>query len=56
MSDHRTVLCVFGTRPEAIKMVPVIRGLTHAPGLRPAVCATDQHQELLDQFDRQTRC
>jgi UDP-N-acetylglucosamine 2-epimerase len=47
---ERRVLCVFGTRPEAIKMVPVVRALAaHAPRLRPVVCVTDQHQEMLDQ-------
>ena len=45
----RTVLAVFGTRPEAIKMAPVLRALAAQPGLRPAVCVTDQHQEMLDQ-------
>lgn len=44
-----TVLCVFGTRPEAIKMAPVVRALGTAPGLRPAVCVTDQHEAMLDQ-------
>lgn len=44
------VLCVFGTRPEAIKMAPVVRAL-QAPGsgLIPVTCVTDQHQEMLDQ-------
>src|SRR5262249_35708452 len=45
----RTVLAVFGTRPEAIKMAPVLRALAAQPGLRPAVCVTDQHREMLDQ-------
>ena len=50
-SDSATVLCVFGTRPEAIKMAPVIRALSaHAPALKPVVCVTDQHQEMLDQM------
>ncbi|MFN8545782.1 MAG: UDP-N-acetylglucosamine 2-epimerase (non-hydrolyzing) [Candidatus Binatia bacterium] len=49
MSDARPVLCVFGTRPEAIKMVPVVRALARTPGLRPIVCVTDQHREMLDQ-------
>ncbi len=48
---HR-VLVVFGTRPEAIKLVPVIRALGAAPassGLEPVVCVTAQHREMLDQ-------
>lgn len=47
--EIRTVLCVFGTRPEAIKMAPVIRALRAVAGLRSVVCVTDQHQEMLDQ-------
>ena len=46
----RTILCVFGTRPEAIKMAPVVRALAARPGeFRPIVCVTNQHQEMLDQ-------
>jgi UDP-N-acetylglucosamine 2-epimerase (hydrolysing) len=46
----RTVLCVFGTRPEAIKMAPVVRALgEEGTGLRPVVCVTGQHQEMLEQ-------
>src|SRR5262245_18534158 len=50
MTLRPRVLCVFGTRPEAIKMAPVIRALA-APesGLEPVVCTTDQHREMLDQ-------
>jgi UDP-N-acetylglucosamine 2-epimerase len=40
---------VFGTRPEAIKMAPVIAACGAAPGLEPVVCVTAQHRELLDQ-------
>lgn len=44
------VLCIFGTRPEAIKMAPVIKELRKHPGkVRCAVCSTGQHQEMLDQ-------
>ncbi len=43
------VLCVFGTRPEAIKMVPVILGLRAAPDLEPVVAVTAQHRTMLDQ-------
>jgi UDP-N-acetylglucosamine 2-epimerase (non-hydrolysing) len=49
MSPH-TILCVFGTRPEAIKMAPVVRALAARPDdFRPVVCVTNQHQEMLDQ-------
>ena len=44
------VLCVFGTRPEAIKMAPVIRELRRYPDLfETRVCVTAQHREMLDQ-------
>jgi UDP-N-acetylglucosamine 2-epimerase (non-hydrolysing) len=43
------VLCVFGTRPEAIKMAPLIGELRTRPGLRLKVCVTAQHREMLDQ-------
>jgi UDP-N-acetylglucosamine 2-epimerase len=48
-TGRHTVLCVFGTRPEAIKMAPVVRALARTPGLEPAVCLTDQHERMLDQ-------
>jgi len=43
------VLVVFGTRPEAIKLAPVIRELERHPGFEPRVCVTAQHREMLDQ-------
>ena len=43
-----TVLCVVGTRPEAIKLAPVILALRGHPRLRPVVAATAQHRALLD--------
>lgn len=49
MPGHRLrVLSVFGTRPEAIKMAPVVRALSAAPGIDAAVCVTAQHREMLD--------
>jgi UDP-N-acetylglucosamine 2-epimerase (non-hydrolysing) len=44
-----TILVVVGTRPEAIKMSPVIHQLRCQPGLRAVVCATAQHRQMLDQ-------
>ncbi len=44
------VLTVFGTRPEAIKMAPVVRALQAAPELQSVVCVTGQHREILDQM------
>lgn len=49
MTTSRRVLVVFGTRPEAIKMAPVIRGLQAHPGLTPIVAVTGQHQQMLQQ-------
>jgi UDP-N-acetylglucosamine 2-epimerase len=43
------ILSVFGTRPEAIKMAPVIRRLAAIPGITPLVCVTAQHRQMLDQ-------
>jgi UDP-N-acetylglucosamine 2-epimerase (non-hydrolysing) len=43
------VLSVFGTRPEAIKMAPVVKALGAAPGIESKVCVTAQHREMLDQ-------
>lgn len=40
-------MVVFGTRPEAIKLVPVIKELENTPGVEPVVCVTGQHRELL---------
>ncbi len=43
------VLSVVGTRPEAIKLAPVILRLRDAPGIHGSVCASGQHREMLDQ-------
>lgn len=43
------ILVVMGTRPEAIKLAPVVAALRRRKGLRTYVCATAQHRELLDQ-------
>lgn len=45
-----TILSVIGTRPEAIKMAPVVRELAQYPHrVRSIVCVTSQHREMLDQ-------
>ena len=44
-----TILVIFGTRPEAIKLFPVVRALARQPGLRVRTCVTAQHRGLLDQ-------
>lgn len=44
------LMLIFGTRPEAIKMAPIISCLkTNTKNLRPIVCVTAQHREMLDQ-------
>ncbi|WRH76560.1 MAG: UDP-N-acetylglucosamine 2-epimerase (non-hydrolyzing) [Sphingobium sp.] len=43
------VLSVFGTRPEAIKMAPVVKALAAADQIDSRVCVTAQHREMLDQ-------
>ncbi len=43
------VLTIFGTRPEAVKMAPVVRALKNKPGIELVVCVTAQHREMLDQ-------
>lgn len=43
------ILSVFGTRPEAIKMAPVVKALESAPTVASAVCVTAQHRDMLDQ-------
>ncbi|MCQ0090553.1 non-hydrolyzing UDP-N-acetylglucosamine 2-epimerase [Roseovarius sp. M141] len=46
------IIVVFGTRPEAIKMAPVVQRLKQMPGLITHVCVTAQHREMLDQVLR----
>jgi len=46
------VLVVMGTRPEAIKLSPVVKALKRRKGFKTLVCATAQHRELLDQAMR----
>lgn len=42
-------MTVFGTRPEAIKMFPVVHALRETPGIDARLCVTAQHREMLDQ-------
>ncbi len=48
-SFSKRILTVFGTRPEAIKMFPVVHALRAQPGIDARVCVTAQHREMLDQ-------
>jgi UDP-N-acetylglucosamine 2-epimerase (non-hydrolysing) len=43
------VLSIFGTRPEAVKMAPVVRCLSQTAGIESMVCITAQHRQMLDQ-------
>ncbi|MFZ6026447.1 MAG: non-hydrolyzing UDP-N-acetylglucosamine 2-epimerase [Chloroflexota bacterium] len=43
------VLSIFGTRPEAVKMAPVVYALAHTTGIESRVCVTAQHRQMLDQ-------
>lgn len=44
----KTVMLVFGTRPEAIKMCPLARELKNRKGIKTVVCVTGQHRQMLD--------
>ena len=45
----KTVMLVFGTRPEAIKMCPLVNELKRHREVNTVVCVTGQHRQMLDQ-------
>ena len=45
----KKVMLVFGTRPEAIKMCPLVNELKSRKGINTVVCVTGQHRQMLDQ-------
>jgi UDP-N-acetylglucosamine 2-epimerase (non-hydrolysing) len=45
----KKIMLVFGTRPEAIKMCPLVNELKTRPNLETVVCVTGQHRQMLDQ-------
>ena len=45
----KTVMLVFGTRPEAIKMCPLVNELKSRKNINTVVCVTGQHRQMLDQ-------
>lgn len=47
----RKILVVYGTRPEAIKMAPVVKALESSDALEPVVAVTGQHRQMLDQVN-----
>lgn len=48
----KTVMIVYGTRPEGIKVAPLIKALEKSETLEPIVVSTGQHKEMLDQVNR----
>ncbi len=48
-ADKPTVVTIFGTRPEAIKLFPVVNQLAEIEGLNSVCCVSAQHREMLDQ-------
>ncbi len=49
MKEEIKVMSVFGTRPEAIKMAPLVKALEKEEDIQSIVCVTAQHREMLDQ-------
>ncbi len=49
MSSRMKVAVIVGTRPEAIKLAPLVRELRERPGFEPLLISTGQHQEMLEQ-------
>lgn len=45
----KRIMCVFGTRPEAIKICPLVNEMKKRKGLKVIVCVTAQHRQMLDQ-------
>ena len=51
-TDERLpVMVAYGTRPEAVKMAPVVQALSASDHLRPVVVVSGQHREMLDQVN-----
>ena len=48
----KRVMVIYGTRPEAVKMAPLIKAIEASPVLEPFVVSTGQHQEMMDQVNR----
>ncbi|MBS3928564.1 MAG: UDP-N-acetylglucosamine 2-epimerase (non-hydrolyzing) [Sphingomonadales bacterium] len=49
MTEPAKIMVVFGTRPEAIKLFPVVAALAADPRFTPVVCVSAQHRQMLDQ-------
>jgi UDP-N-acetylglucosamine 2-epimerase (non-hydrolysing) len=48
VADKLRVMTVFGTRPDTVKMAPVVHALAASPGMEAIVCVTAQHRKMLD--------
>ena len=48
---NRRIMTIYGTRPEAIKVAPIIKEIERAEGLENIVVVTGQHREMLDQVN-----
>src|SRR5262249_748085 len=48
-STKHKILSIFGTRPEAIKMTPVVKAVEQSSVFESIVCVTAQHRQMLDQ-------
>ena len=46
--DKLKVMTIFGTRPEAIKMAPLVKELERRPEIESLCCVTAQHRQMLD--------
>ena len=47
--SKKKIITIFGTRPEAIKMAPLIKEMEKSEEIESKVCVTAQHREMLDQ-------
>src|SRR5258708_19781414 len=50
-STRRRVMVIYGTRPEAVKVAPLIRALDESTAFTPLVAVTAQHRSMLDQVN-----
>ena len=51
-SIKKRIMVIYGTRPEAVKMAPLIKALEASEALEPVVVSTGQHREMLDQVNQ----
>lgn len=47
----KRVMVIYGTRPEAVKMAPLVKALQVSPVLEPVVVSTGQHRAMMDQVN-----